>query len=74
MSEEQRKELELVWKSQITRQIIDLTKKCFESCVPNPNTKGLNKNDKVCFQNCVSNYLDSAAIISASLQSGPQTR
>ncbi|KAF0980855.1 hypothetical protein FDP41_012643 [Naegleria fowleri] len=74
MDEQRKQELELVWKSQITRQIIDLTKKCFESCVPNPNSKGLNKNDKVCFQNCVSNYLDSAAIISASLQGGQQIR
>lgn len=43
MDEQRKQELELVWKSQITRQIIDLTKKCFESCVPNPNSKGLNK-------------------------------
>jgi len=38
-----KQEVELMWKSQITRQIIDVTKKCFEHCISNPNTNGLLK-------------------------------
>ncbi|KAL9652880.1 hypothetical protein ABK040_010912 [Willaertia magna] len=59
-------EVQMTVRNQITKQIIESTKKCFDFCIPNAiSEKNLSLDEKTCINNCVSNYLDSAFILRA---------